>query len=128
MTVIRSLPIAVWVIGTIVLELVLLWSLIFQMNTPQQKPNRIIVYVAMLSMLCALFDRIVVDSNASEMIKDIADYSVFGALVLLMLSCSTVPIKTLKAVMEKGSITVQSKSATLSVYRKTAKSSRLVLR
>lgn len=84
MTAIRSLPIAVWVIGTIVLELVLLWSLIFQMNTPQQKPNRIIVYVAMLSMLCALFDRIVVDSNASEMIKDIADYSVFGALALLM--------------------------------------------
>lgn len=84
MTVIRSLPIAVWVIGTIVLELVLLWSLIFQMNTPQQKPNRIIVYVAMFSMLCALFNRIVVDSNASEIIKDIADYSVFGALALLM--------------------------------------------
>ena len=84
MTVIRSLPIAVWVIGTIVLELVLLWRLIFQMNTPQQKPNRIIVYVAMFSMLCALFNRIVVDSNASEIIKDIADYSVFGALALLM--------------------------------------------
>lgn len=84
MTVIRSLPVAVWIIGTIVLELVLLWSLIFQMNTPQQKPNRIIVYVAMFSMLCALFDRIVVDSNASETIKDIADYSVFGALALLM--------------------------------------------
>ena len=59
-------------------------SLVVELNTPQQKPNRIIVYVAMFSMLCALFNRIVVDSNASEIIKDIADYSVFGALALLM--------------------------------------------
>lgn len=84
MTIINSLPSPMYIGILVVCMLIAVWSLIFQMNTPQQKPNKIIVYALLLLDFCLIINRLVEERNVSETIQDITTYIALGALFLFI--------------------------------------------